>query len=108
VYPQRHLSHEFLYSYGIEPGVIGLSYAAWVLRHLGYPDQARQKSEAARTLAQELSHPYSLGAARVYAAMSHQLRRERLLTQEWAEAGTTLASEQGFPVWLGYRTVLQG
>ena len=104
---QRHHSHVFLYG-GIEPGVFGLSYAALVLWHLGYPDQALQKSEAARTLAQELSHPFSLAAARVYAAMSHQLRRERALTQEWAEAGITLAREHGFPVWLGQGTVLQG
>ena len=38
----------------------------------------------------------------------HQLRRERALTQEWAEAGITLAREQGFPHWLGQGTVLQG
>ncbi len=104
---QRHHSHVFLYG-GIEPGVFGLSYAALVLWHLGYPDQALQKSEAARTLAQELSHPFSLAAARVFAAMLHQLRRERPLTQEWAEAGITLAREQGFPEWLGQGTVLQG
>ena len=79
-----------------------------VLWHLGYPDQALQKSEAARTLAQELSHPFSLAAARVFAAMLHQLRRERALTQEWAEAAITLAREQGFPVWLGQGAVLQG
>jgi predicted ATPase len=40
--------------------------------------------------------------------MSHQLRRERPLTHEWAEAGITLAREQGFPVWLGQGTILQG
>ncbi|HEV8717265.1 MAG TPA: hypothetical protein VGX03_31155 [Candidatus Binatia bacterium] len=38
----------------------------------------------------------------------HQLRRERPLTQEWAEAGITLAREHGFPQWLGEGTVLQG
>src|SRR5262249_26302050 len=103
---QHHRSHEFLY--GREPGVFGLSEAALVLWHLGYPDQALQKSEAARTLAQELSYPYSVAAARVHAALLHQLRRERLLTQEWAEAGITLAREHGFPNWLGQGTVLQG
>jgi predicted ATPase/class 3 adenylate cyclase len=103
---QRHHSHVFLY--GIEPGVFGLSFAAWVLWHLGYPDQALRKSAAATTLAQELSHPYILATARVFAAISHQLRRERALTQEWAEAGITLASEQGFPGWLGQGAILQG
>jgi hypothetical protein len=55
---QRHRSHAFLYT--TEPGVFGLSYAALVLWHLGYLDQALQKSKAARTLGQELSYPYSL------------------------------------------------
>ncbi len=104
--PQRHHSSEFLY--GMEPEVFGLSYAAWVLWHLGYPDQALEKSKTALTLAQERSYPFSLAATRVFAAMLHQLRREQSLTQEWAEAGITLAREQGFPVWLGQGAVLQG
>src|SRR5206468_10000965 len=54
------------------------------------------------------SHPFNLAAARVFAAMLHQLRRESPLTQEWAEAGITLANEQGFPNWLGQGSVLQG
>ena len=103
---QRHRSHVFLYS--MEPGVTGLSYAAWVLWQLGYPDQALQKSGAARTLAQELSYPFTLALARVFAAMLHQLRRERALAHKWAEAAITLAREQGSPVWLGQGAVLQG
>src|SRR5262249_24531 len=67
---QRYHFFMFLYG-GIELGVFGFCYAALVLWHLGYPDQALQKSKAARTLAQELSYPYSLGGARVYAAMTH-------------------------------------
>jgi predicted ATPase len=70
--------------------------------------QALQKSEAARTLAQEQSYPTSLVASRCYAAMSHQLRRESLLAQEWAEAGIILAREQGIPLGLGSGTVLHG
>src|SRR5262249_8701809 len=93
---QRHHSNVFLYG-GREPGVLGLSYAARVLWHLGYPDQALQKSEAARRLAQERSHPFSLAAAQSSAAIIRQLHRERALTQEWAEAAITLAREQGFP-----------
>ncbi len=103
---QRHHSHVFLY--GIEPGISGLCNVAWVLWQLGYPDQALQKSEVARTLAQELSHPFSLAAARVLTAMTHQLRRDRALTHEWTAAGITLAREHGFPVWVGLGAVLQG
>jgi predicted ATPase len=103
---QRYHSHEFIYA--IEPGVYGLCYAALVLWQLGYPDQALQKSEAACTLAQERSHPFSLAAARFLAAMTHQFRRERPLTQEWAEAAITLAREHGFAEWVGPGAILQG
>ena len=103
---QRH--HSRVYHYSVEPGVFGLFYTALVLWHLGYPAQALQKSEAARTLAQELSYPFSLAAARVEAALLHQFRPGRLLTQEWAEAGITLAREHGFPQWLAGGAVLQG
>jgi predicted ATPase len=78
------------------------------LWHLGYPDQALQKSAASRTLAQELSRPFILAGHRVYAAMWHQFRQESPLTQEWAEAGITLAREHGFPQFLGQGTILQG
>jgi predicted ATPase len=104
---QRHHSQVFLYG-GMEPGVSGLCFAALVLWQLGYPDQALHKSEAARTLAQERPHPYSLAAAQVFAARLHQLRRESPLTQEWAEAALTLAREHGFPAWVGAGTSLQG
>jgi predicted ATPase len=96
-----------LYS-GVEPGVFGCSYAAFVLWHRGYPDQARQKSEAALTLAQKLSYPYSLGAAQVFAARLYQLRRDRAVTQEWAKLTIILAREHGFPVWANQGIIQQG
>ena len=102
---QRYQSHGSLYD--IEPGVVGLSNIALVLWQLGYPDQALQKSAAACTLARERSHPFSLAAAQALAALSHQLRRDRTLTQEWAEAVITLAREHGFPVWVGLGTILR-
>src|SRR4029079_17023519 len=97
---QRHHSHVF-FSGIEEPGIFGFSYVALVLWHLGYPDQALQKNEAALTLAQELSHSFSLATARIFAALCHQFRRERLLTQEWAEAGLILAREHGISLGLG-------
>jgi len=103
---QRHYSLMFLSN--IDPRLLVLSNAALLLWHLGYPDQALQKSAAARTLAQELSHPFGLAGSRLYIAMTHQLRRERVLTQEWAEAGITLAREHGFPQWVGLGVLLQG
>ena len=46
-----------------DPRVACLSYAAWILWYLGYPDQALKRSQEALTLAEELSHPFSLAYA---------------------------------------------
>jgi predicted ATPase len=103
-YPRR--SRELFI--GLRPDVSIFNYAGLLLWHLGYPDQALQKSNAVRTLAQEGTDPFNVAAAQVLAAMTHQLRRESALTQERAEAGALLASEHGFPQWLAQGTVQQG
>ncbi len=77
-----------------------LTQAAWTLWMLGYPDQALERSRAAITLAQELSHPHSLAFARCFVAELHQFRREARAAQERAEAAITLSTEQGLPFWL--------
>src|SRR5262249_23149900 len=64
--------------YGIDLGVASHSYLAQELWYLGAPDQALQHSQAARTLAEEVAHPYSLVHALLYAATVHQCRREVL------------------------------
>ena len=56
--PQQH--HALAFHYGQDPGVTALSYAAYSLWPLGYPDQALQRSHEALTLARALSHPLSL------------------------------------------------
>jgi predicted ATPase len=105
--PQQHRSLAFLYI--LDPGVGCLTYAAWALWSLGYPDQALQRIHAALTLAQELSHPHSLAYALAFgAAWIHQFRREGQAVQERAEAAMALAREQGFPYWLAYGTTLRG
>jgi hypothetical protein len=85
-----------------------LSYVAWPLWHLGYPNQALARSHEASTLAQELSHPLSLAAALDYAAFVHQYRRERHATQERAEAGIALSREKGFPQFVALGMIMRG
>jgi predicted ATPase len=104
--PQQHRSLAFLY--GLDPGVCCLSIGAFVPWYLGYPEQALKRSREALTLAQELSHPFSLGLALVMAGFLHQLRREGQAAQERAEAAMTLSTEQGFAEWLGGGSVLRG
>ena len=83
-----------------DPRVDYLSFAAWTLWLLGYPDQGLKRNYEALTLAEELSHPFSLAYALGLAAVLHLLRREGSLARERAEAAITLSTEQGFPYWL--------
>ena len=91
-----------------DPGVGSRSYMAWILWYLGYADQALERSREAVTLAQELSHPFSLAVALDLAAWLQQCCRERQAVQEQAEAAMTLCTEQGFPYWLAWAMILRG
>jgi class 3 adenylate cyclase/predicted ATPase len=104
--PQQHRSHAFLY--GLDPGVLCLTYAANVLGLLGYAEQARKRSQEALTLAGGLSHPLSLAMALGFTASLHQRLREGQVTQERAETAITLSTDQGFPHWLAHGTILRG
>jgi len=104
--PEQHRGHAF--RYGQDPGVICRAYAALTLWWLGYPDQALQRSHDAMTLAREVAHPFSLGIALVFAAWLHQFRREGQLTQERAEAGIAVATEQRFTVLRAQGTIFRG
>jgi predicted ATPase len=104
--PQRHRSLAF--HSGQDPRVACLSFAAWNLWLLGYPDQALRRSREAVALARELSHPLSLGFALDFAAWLHQFRRERKLTQELAEEGIAISTDQGLPFWRELGVIMQG
>jgi class 3 adenylate cyclase/predicted ATPase len=104
--PQQHRSHAFVF--GQDPGVACRSFAAWPIWVLGYPDQALQCMREALTLAREFTHPLSLAFALTMAAVFHQFRREVQAVQEHAEELIALSTEQGFPLWLAYGTILRG
>jgi len=104
--PQQHRSHVFLY--GQDPGMACLSYDAMALWLLGYPQQALQRSHAALTLTENVSHPYSLAFALSLAAILHQLRREAPMTLERAETTLILSTEQGFAQFLAFGMIWRG
>jgi predicted ATPase len=64
--------------------------------------------DEARTLAQELSHPFSLVFALSFGASIHLFRREVQATQELAEAAITLSTAQGIAQWLAQGTMSRG
>jgi tetratricopeptide (TPR) repeat protein len=104
--PKRHSSHAFIY--GLDPGVLGLSYDARALGYLGYLEQARARMEQALTLARNITHPFTLASAWHCAGEVHRQRGEAQATLECAERELELAREQGFPLWIALAQIYRG
>jgi adenylate cyclase len=103
---QHYQRHAMLF--GVDLGVSLLAWFPHSLWHLGYSEQALQRSHVALTLAQELSHPYSLAFALDYTAMLHQFRREVFTAHARAEAAIALCTEHGFAYYLAWAMFIRG
>lgn len=97
------------------PGVWNRASLAIILWHLGYPDQALQRSNDALTLATEVNDPLSLALAQYLATSLHQARGEWQHAHEHINALMALATTQGFARYLagglarrGWTLVMQG
>ncbi|WP_454743014.1 adenylate/guanylate cyclase domain-containing protein [Cupriavidus necator] len=84
------------------------STLSWTLWFLGLPDQSRARSEEALALARKTSDPFGLALSLIFAAELHQYRREVQLAREYADAAIALSSDQGFPLYLAWGTILRG
>ncbi len=104
--PRLHRSHAF--RYGLDPGVVGLSYAAHALWLSGYPDRAQTQNAEALSLAHTLPHPHTLAHALGFAASFYQFRRETQAVNEHVEALMALSREQEFAQWLAWGAMLRG
>jgi predicted ATPase len=93
---------------GMAPGVLCLAMVAHTLWCLGYPAQAVRRGQEALALAQALAHPLSLVTAQHWAAWLHQRRRDVPAVREQADALLSLATAQGFPLWVGSGIFWQG
>jgi predicted ATPase/class 3 adenylate cyclase len=103
--PERHRSLAVRYG-GIDVGVNCLLYAAWILWHLGYPDQALKKGNQALALA--VGHPHSLAYAEFFVGVLRQFRREARATQENAESAISLSAEHRLTDFFVWVTSLRG
>jgi class 3 adenylate cyclase len=104
--PEQH--RDLAYQMGLDPGLLALVFAAKALWYRGYPDQALERAHHVLSLAQVLSHSFSLVNVRYGVALVYLFRREGQDAQVHTEALLTLAHEHGFAQWLGYGTSLQG
>ena len=86
-----------------------LSYAAWTLWFLGYPDQALKRSQEALTLAQECLTPLALAFALDYAADVPSIPPGGASSPRAGRGSRlTLSTEQGFPYFLAWGTYAAG
>jgi class 3 adenylate cyclase/tetratricopeptide (TPR) repeat protein len=92
----------------IDPRVTALSYLAADLFLLGYPDQAVLRSNEALDLSRGLRHPHSLTFALTWAVGFDLIRRAEAVALERVAELISLATDQGFPVWLATAKVMLG
>jgi adenylate cyclase len=105
---QQHHALAALYG-GYDPGVACLSYEAFSLWALGYPDCSFKKMGDMLTLAHELPHhPTSLAYAQFFATLRSQYCREGQAVLEHAKAAISLATAQDFPAFMAGATIAQG
>ncbi len=104
--PERPLAFSYL---SLDAEVYCLSYAAWTLWQLGYPDQALKRGNEVLALAQGLSRPDTLAnAGFFYFGVLSQIRREARAAQENAESAIALSAEHGLTDSLDDATSLRG
>jgi predicted ATPase len=84
------------------------SFAAWTLLLLGYADQALAQSRHALACARELLQPYTLAFALHVNCVFHQLRCDGPELQERSQELVALATEQGYPHFVGTGTCFRG
>jgi predicted ATPase len=104
-----HRAHRAVaFRYGQNPGVLCLAYAGLAWWMLGYPDRARQRLDESLSIAQDLSHPYTLGIDLFFMSVFHQHCRDQHATRDCAEAMFTLGAEQELAIVKAGSTIMRG
>jgi class 3 adenylate cyclase/tetratricopeptide (TPR) repeat protein len=85
-----------LVTHGQDPGVFCLSYLAYTLWFLGYPDQAIARAEMALDVARQSAHAFSHVSALTFVARVSQCRRDLARTRDVAHEILAAAREHGF------------
>jgi predicted ATPase len=94
--------------HGLDVEVFARCYAALSLWLCGTPAQALAQGHAARTRAQELSHPYSLAFALALTTFLHHWRRDVPAMRTGAETVLAICAEHGFGQYGSYGRLVHG
>jgi TolB-like protein/Tfp pilus assembly protein PilF len=102
---RREYHQTYLAIYGHDLGVSVRREVAGCLWILGYPDQAQAVLGEAVTLAEQLSHPFTLGCAYRMAGIGYFFRRDWPASRQQHEKVMMLAEEYGLGDYSNYATV---
>ena len=103
------VEHRFSHvEYGYDVLVLALLALSLALEHLGYLDQAVQRSKEAILHARSVGHPASLAACLPPALMAQVRLRDWVGVLDLADTLVALATEQGFPAFLAFGTYYRG
>jgi DNA-binding winged helix-turn-helix (wHTH) protein/predicted ATPase len=103
--PVRHRDDTLRYA--LNPGVGSQSHAGWALWFVGQPDEAVNRMQKALAVAQDLSEPQGLAHTFYFSAILHQLRREKRLAQEHAEAAVAISMKHRIPLYQAMATIVR-
>jgi predicted ATPase/DNA-binding winged helix-turn-helix (wHTH) protein len=104
--PEQHVDDPF--AEALNPVVAMRGFAAWSLWFMGQPDRAVAGIGEAVALARRLSEPHGLTHALVFAGVLHQLRGERQIAQQYADAAIALAAEHGLIFYGSMARIVRG
>ena len=91
-----------------DPGVMCLCYSSWALWQLGRADESLRRAQKVVQLAERLNHPFSIGEAQGFLAVSHYFRGELAEGLVAATRAVEVCESGGFVVWLAHAKVVQG
>ncbi|ETX06338.1 MAG: hypothetical protein ETSY2_17745, partial [Candidatus Entotheonella gemina] len=104
-HPAQH--SELVFCYGEDPRIQPVFYHVLLLWIMGHTEQARIRHQTVLTQARAAS-PHNLAFALQFSANFYALCQEPALVYTQAEAVIALATEQGFPQWIGAGIMLRG
>ena len=98
---EPHLHSQLAVTYSLGTAGVARANAATCLWFLGYPDRARQLVHEVVESARNGRHPFTLAGVDVMGAMVFHLCRDPDSARPLEEEALRIATEQGFPLWIG-------
>jgi class 3 adenylate cyclase/predicted ATPase len=98
---EPHLHSQLAVTHSLGTAGVARANEATCLWFLGYPDRARDLVRDVIKAARDDRHPFTLAGVDVMGAMVFHLCRDPASTRPLEEEALRIATEQGFPLWIG-------